>query len=210
MNAHPRAPRYVVTGTDTGIGKTVFSAALAGALGALYWKPVQAGLDEETDSQTVARLSGATVLPEGYRLKLPASPHKAAAAEGIAIAPDGLTLPATDKPLVVEGAGGLLVPLTEETLFIDLFARWGVPLILCARTALGTINHTLLSLEAIRARAIPLLGIAFQGEAQPDSERVICKFGGAKRLGRLDPVAPLDAAHLKKAFAAGFAMEDFR
>ena len=199
---------YVVTGTDTGIGKTVFAAGLSHALQAIYWKPVQAGL-ENSDTQTVTRLSAARVLPETYRLKLAASPHKAAAAEGVAIDPDRLVLPDTDAPLVVEGAGGLLVPLTEDTLFIDVFARWNVPLVLCAGTHLGTINHTLLSLEAIRARKIPLLGIAFIGEANEDSERIICKIGNAKRLGRLGPVAPLDTVHLSRAFAAGFDLKDF-
>jgi dethiobiotin synthetase len=201
---------FIVTGTDTGIGKTVFSAALAGALNATYWKPVQAGLEDETDSQTVARLAGVTVLPEAYRLKLPASPHRAAAEEGITIDPARLVLPQTAQPLVVEGAGGLMVPLTPEILFIDLFARWQAPLILCARTSLGTINHSLLSLEAIRTRNIPLLGIAFIGEANPDSEATICRLGRARRLGRLDPIASLNRATLAYAFAAGFDPGDFR
>jgi dethiobiotin synthetase len=201
---------FVVTGTDTGIGKTVFAAALASALGARYWKPIQAGLEPETDSQTVARLMGVPVLPEAYKLKLAASPHRAAAAEGVAIDPVSLTLPHGDRPLVVEGAGGLLVPLNQSTLYIDVFARWGRPLILCARTSLGTINHTLLSLEAIRTRNIPLLGIAFLGEANPDSEETICRLGRARRLGRLGPVSPLDGAHLARAFAAGFALGDFQ
>jgi dethiobiotin synthetase len=202
-------PRFVVTGTDTGIGKTVFAAALTGAIRGVYWKPVQAGLEEETDSETVSRLSGRPVLPEAYRLKLPASPHRAAAAEDIAIDAAALYFPETNAPLVVEGAGGLLVPLNEDTLFIDIFARWSLPLILCARTSLGTINHTLLSLEAIRARRIPLLGIAFIGEGNDDSERIICRFGSAKRLGRLGPVAPLESANLAAAFAAGFHRQDF-
>jgi dethiobiotin synthetase len=202
--------RFLVTGTDTGIGKTVFAAALTAALGGVYWKPVQAGLDGETDSETVPRLSGAPVLPEAWRLKLAASPHKAAAAEGVRIDADALTLPQTDRPLVAEGAGGLLVPLNERALYIDVFARWGVPLILCAATRLGTINHTLLSLEAIRARDIALLGIAFIGEANDDSESIICRLGNAKRLGRLDPVAPLDGEHLAAAFARGFDIGDFQ
>jgi dethiobiotin synthetase len=201
---------FVVTGTDTGIGKTVFAAALTGALSAHYWKPVQAGLDDETDSQTVARLSGQPVLPEAWRLAMPASPHRAAAAEGVAIDPQALVLPKIDGTLVVEGAGGLLVPLDPDTLFIDVFARWAAPLILCARTSLGTINHTLLSLEAIRARAIPLLGVAFLGDANADSEAIICRLGKARRLGRLGPVAPLDRTHLRAAFDAGFDLGDFR
>lgn len=124
--------------------------------------------------------------------------------------PAKLVLPSIDAPLIVEGAGGLLVPLTEDALFIDVFARWNLPLILCARTSLGTINHTLLSLEAIRARGIRLLGVAFLGEAHDGNERIICKIGGAKRLGRLARVSPLKRENLVRAFAAGFDPGDFR
>jgi len=205
----------VVTGTDTGLGKTVFAAALAGALGASYWKPVQAGLptsenESETDSQTVSRLAGVSVLPEIYRLKMPASPHRAAAAENITIDPARLRLPEIPTPLVVEGAGGLMVPLTQDCLFIDIFARWQAPLVLCARTSLGTINHTLLSLEAIRRRNITLLGIAFMGAANEDSESIICRLGRARRLGRLAPIAALSRASVADAFAAGFDPRDFQ
>ena len=201
--------KFVVTGTDTGLGKTVFAAALTAALEGIYWKPIQAGLENETDSEVVARLSQRPVLQEIYRLALPASPHKAAAAEGITINPARLVLPHPDMPLIVEGAGGLLVPLTEGTLFIDVFARWNVPLILCARTALGTINHTLLSLEAIRTRAIPLLGVAFIGAANDESQRIIAKFSGAKILGRLPQIALLNTDILARAFAEGFDVKDF-
>jgi dethiobiotin synthetase len=200
--------QFIVTGTDTGLGKTVFAAALTQALGGIYFKPVQAGLDG-TDTETVRQLTGARTLLEIYRLKLAASPHKAAAAEGVTIDPTKLVLPQTDAPLIVEGAGGLLVPLTQDTLFIDVFARWNAPLILCARTSLGTINHTLLSLEAIAARAIPLLGVAFIGEANEDSEGIICKLGRTKRLGRLGPVMPLDGPNLACAFADEFDVKDF-
>lgn len=201
--------QFVVTGTDTGLGKTVFAAALTHALGGVYFKPVQCGLEGETDTQIVARLSGRPALPERFALTLAASPHRSAAAQGVAIDPADLTLPQTDAPLIVEGAGGLLVPLTEDALYIDVFARWKAPLILCARTQLGTINHTLLSLEAIRARNIALLGIAFIGQANEDSERIIVKLSGAKRLGRLAPVSPLTRENLAGAFAAGFDVSDF-
>jgi dethiobiotin synthetase len=117
----------IVTGTDTGIGKTVFSAGLVQALGAVYWKPVQSGLEEETDSQIVARLSGRPALPEGYIFDLPASPHLSAEAEGAEIDPGTLNLPMTDEVLVAEGAGGLMVPLNRDTLYLDLFARWRAP-----------------------------------------------------------------------------------
>ncbi|MEW6122358.1 MAG: dethiobiotin synthase [Pseudomonadota bacterium] len=204
--------RLIVTGTDTGIGKTVFSAALAAALGAFYWKPVQSGLEEATDSETVSRVGGvpaARILPEAYRLKLPASPHLAAEAEGVEIDPDRLVLPPHD-PLVVEGAGGLMVPLTRRLLTIDLFARWGLPVALCARTQLGTINHTLLSIEALKARGIPLKGIAFIGAEMADSQDVIAAFSGVKVLGRLPPLDPLTPESLAAAFRQAFAIQDFQ
>jgi dethiobiotin synthetase len=197
--------RFVVTGTDTGIGKTVFAAGLCGLLGARYWKPVQAGVPG--DREMVAELAGAETLSEVYRLKLPASPHQSAAEEGITIDPDALMPP--DGDAVIEGAGGLMVPLTRQTLFIDVFARWQIPLILCAPTALGTINHTLLSVAAIRARAIPLYGVAFIGEANEESESIIAELGQVKRLGRLPPVKPLTRENLRAVFAANFDTRDF-
>lgn len=201
---------FVVTGTDTGIGKTVFSAALADALGASYWKPVQAGFDGETDRESVTRLSGCAALPEAYRLRLPASPHLAAEAEGVEIAPDRLSLPAVEGPLVIEGAGGAMVPLNREFLFIDLFARWGLPVILCARTSLGTINHSLLSLKALRAAGCAVLGIAFIGKAEPEVEKTISDFGAVPRLGRLPFLDPLTPAALSAAFRANFDLAPFR
>jgi dethiobiotin synthetase len=197
--------RFVVSGTDTDIGKTVFCAGLAGMLGARYWKPVQAGLPG--DSETVAALAKAEIVPEAHRLKLAASPHQAAAAEGIVIDPDRLVPP--DGPVVIEGAGGLMVPLTRQILFIDVFARWRIPLILCARTRLGTINHTLLSVEAIRVRNIPLQGVAFIGEANEESEKIITKIGRVKRLGRLPMIRPLTAERLAQTFGAAFEAKDF-
>ena len=195
---------FVVTGTDTEIGKTVFAAALAGHLGARYWKPVQAGLDDGSDRETVAALSGQTVLPEAYRLTTPCSPHQAAAIDGVTIDPARLALPEGEGPLVIEGAGGVLVPLGEDLLYADLFARWGLPVVLVARTLLGTINHSLLSLEALRARGVPIAGIAFVGDENAESERVICAIGHTRRLGRLPWLDPLDAVTLRAAFAAGF------
>ncbi|MER9927561.1 dethiobiotin synthase, partial [Mesorhizobium sp. M0048] len=134
--------RIVITGTDTGIGKTVFSAGLAGLLDGFYWKPVQSGLDGETDSEVVARLAGlpsGRVLPEAYRLKSPLSPHRSAEIDDVSIEAADLSFPVLPTPLVIEGAGGLMVPLNRRTRFIDIFEQWQLPVILCARTALGTI-----------------------------------------------------------------------
>ncbi|HWV12692.1 MAG TPA: dethiobiotin synthase [Sphingobium sp.] len=196
--------RFVVTGTDTDIGKTVFAAGLAGALGAFYWKPVQAGVDPEGDKETVARLGGlphTQILPEAYRLKTPASPHLAARIDGVEVSLDKLTLPQVDGPLVVEGAGGVLVPVSETLLMADLFAHWQLPVILCARTALGTINHSLLSIEALRSRGVPLAGIAFIGDPHEENERIIPQLAKVPSLGRLPRLDPLDATSLKAAFA---------
>ena len=197
--------RFVVSGTDTNIGKTVFCAGLAGMLGARYWKPVQAGLPG--DSDVVAELAGVEIVPEAYVLQMPASPHQAAAEEDIAIDPDSLTPP--DGPVVIEGAGGLMVPLTRQVLYIDVFARWKLPLILCARTRLGTINHTLLSIEAVRRRDIPLHGVAFIGEPNDESEKIICEIGKVKRLGRLPVIEPLTPGRLAGVFAKTFDRADF-
>ena len=205
----------VVTGTDTDVGKTVFAAGLVAALGAYYWKPLQAGLDGGTDSDIVQRLSGAgadRVLPEAYRLTLAASPHLAAEHDGIELDVERLArLPAPpgEAPLVIEGAVGLMVPVTRRTLQIDLFARWSAPVVLVAATRLGTINHTLLSIEALRRRQIPLVGVAFVGPEKADTERTITEMGGVRRLGRLPHLDPLDGPRLRAAFASNFQTADF-
>lgn len=199
--------RIVVTGTDTGIGKTVFSAGFANLLDGFYWKPVQSGLDGETDSEVVARLSGLPaerVLPEAYRLQSPLSPHRSAEIDGVSIETAELSLPAVPGPLVIEGAGGLMVPLNRQTRFIDIFEQWQLPVILCARTALGTINHTLLSIEALRARSIPLIGIVFIGDEVADTQKTIVEFGGVPQLGRLPHLDPLTSKTLRGAMTAGF------
>ena len=204
--------RFVITGTDTDIGKTVFAAALTGALGASYWKPIQSGLDSETDSQTVARLSPATatkILPEAYRLATPASPHLSAEIDGVVIDAGGLNPPDVDGPLVIEGAGGLLVPLSRQVLTIEIFARWGLPTILCARTRLGAINHALLSLRALATWKVPLAGVVFIGDEMADTQATIATFSGARILGRLPRVDPLNPESLRAAFAAHFNLADF-
>lgn len=202
--------RIVVTGTDTGIGKTVFAAGLAAALGATYWKPIQSGLDGDLSDSDAARQFGVQdILPEVYRLTEPLSPHRAAELDGVEIDPARLALPEIHGPLVIEGAGGLLVPITRSLLFADLFARWQVPTVLVARTALGTINHSLLSVEAMRTRGIPMLGLAFVGDGNDDNEATICALAGVKRLGRLPRLDPLDAQTLERAFTANFRNEDF-
>jgi len=202
----------IVAGTDTGVGKTVFATALASALGAEYWKPIQAGLEGATDSETVADLGGLhgeRIHAEAYRLATAASPHRAAELDGLEIDPARLQLPPHQRPLVIELAGGLMVPLTRSVLQIDVVAEWRLPVVLVARTSLGTINHSLLSIEALRGRGVEIAGIAFVGEENADSEEIIAARGRVKRLGRLPVISPLTAAGLASAFAENFVVGDF-
>jgi len=203
----------VVTATGTDIGKTVFAAALTAALDGRYWKPVQAGLDEGTDRERVLRLSGLSedrILPEAYALTTPCSPHRAAEIDGVEIAVDTLAPPTCDRPLVIEGAGGVLVPFTRSITFADIVARWQLPAVLIAATSLGTISHSLAAIEALRARGIAIRGVAFVGDAMEDSEATIAAMGGVKRLGRLPLLDPLTPASLAAAFAANFDLANFR
>jgi dethiobiotin synthetase len=189
---------FFVTGTDTDVGKTVAAAWLVAKLGACYWKPVQAGNHPETDSAIVRRLSGAAedrILPEAYVLPEPIAPHEAARRAGTAIDLARLMPPACDRPLVVEGAGGLLVPLDNKAYVIDLAAELHLPIVLVARSTLGTINHTLLSLEAIRRRGLPLAGVVVNGPETPHNRAAIERYGKAEIiaeipwLDRLTPAA---------------------
>jgi dethiobiotin synthetase len=203
---------YIVTGTDTGIGKTTVAAMLVLALDAVYWKPIQSGTEEGTDRQRVqalTQLPDDRLLPERYVLSQPLSPHRAAELDGIEIKAEALVLPAFDRTLVIEGAGGLMVPVTRNKLQIDVFADWSLPIILCARTALGTINHTLLSIEALRSRHMRLHGLIFVGDDNPDNMRTIADFSGARILGLVPRLDRIDRAALLDVFARGFRREDF-
>jgi dethiobiotin synthetase len=202
----------IVIGTDTNVGKTVFAAALADALGAHYWKPVQAGLTPETNSQTVAHLGGLSpdrIVPEVWRLPTPASPHIAARAADIKIDVAALHPPQSIVHVIIETAGGVMVPLTEDFLTIDLLARWRLPTILVARTELGTINHSLLTLEALRHRDIAVKGVAFVGNEDAAGQQTIATVGGVRQLGRLPRLDPLNLETLRAAFATHFSMQDF-
>jgi len=203
---------YIVTGTDTGIGKTTVAAMLVLALDAVYWKPIQSGTEEGTDRQRVqalTQLPDDRLLPERYVLSQPLSPHRAAELDGIEIKAKALVLPAFDRTLVIEGAGGLMVPVTRDKLQIEVFADWSLPIILCARTALGTINHTLLSIEALRGRHMRLHGLIFVGDDNPDNMRTIADFSGARILGHVPRLDRIGRAALLDVFARGFRREDF-
>lgn len=179
---------FFVTGTDTDVGKTLVAAWLLTQLDASYWKPVQAGVMPETDSSVVRRLAeieADRILPEAYVLPEAIAPHEAARRAGIAIDMAKFVPPVSDRPLVVEGAGGLMVPLTDTAYVIDLAAELHLPLILVSRSTLGTINHTLLSLEAIRRRGLPLAGVVINGPETPHNRAAI------ERYGRVEVIAEI-------------------
>lgn len=215
------AKRFIITGTDTDIGKTVFSAALMLGLegtGALphYWKPVQSGVSDGIDTHSVKSLTNLNkdrFLPESYVFSESLSPHRAAELDDSHIDIEALrskdSIPQVDGTLIVEGAGGLMVPLTRENLLINLFKKWQIPVILCARTGLGTINHTLLSLEAMWSRGIPVHGVAFIGERNVDNVKTIGQFSDTKILGTLPLIEDLNPETLKEAFDVNFDIEDF-
>jgi dethiobiotin synthetase len=193
--------RLVVCGTDTDVGKTVVSALLVQGLEATYWKPVQSGMEGGGDTGRVQQLLGLPperVWPEAYRLTAPVSPHWAAERDGVSIDPARLALPAGDSPLVVETAGGLLVPLRRDWLQIEQVAVWGLPVLLVARSGLGTLNHTLLSLEALSRRSIPVLGLVLNGDPHPDNPRTLEALGGVPVLAELPPLDPLDREGLER------------
>ncbi|MGE0394231.1 MAG: dethiobiotin synthase [Vicinamibacterales bacterium] len=196
-----------VTGTDTGVGKTVVSAGLVRALrpaGVGYWKPVQTGIESDNDTETVRRLAGcagAEVWDHGVRLERPVSPHLAARLAGRSVTVAGVLADAPDegnRAWVVEGAGGVLVPLNDRELMIDLMAALALPVVIAARSGLGTINHTLLTVEALRARAMPVAGIVFVGEPNHENRAAIeARSGGVRVLAELPMLAPLTADALE-------------
>jgi dethiobiotin synthetase len=197
--------QIIVAGIGTEIGKTVASAVVVEALQADYWKPVQSGGLEDSDTDTVRRLITNPVTqfhPEAYRLTQPMSPHAAAELDGITIELDKITLPQTTNSLVVELAGGLMVPLNERDLMIDLVQQLNLPVVLVSRNYLGSINHTLLSVEACLNRGISLPGIIFNGPTVPATERFILNYTGLPCLGRIGQEESMTTAVVSR-YAAG-------
>jgi dethiobiotin synthase len=198
-----------ITGTDTGVGKTVISAAVLhrhrDTAPLRYWKPVQTGIEQDDDTAEVRRLSLASeneIWPDGVRLQTPVSPHLAAQRAGVEITIEGLwkLLPADQDKIqwAVEGAGGVLVPLNPRDLMIDLMHALSLPVLVVSRSTLGTINHTLLTLEALRARSLRIAGVVMVGEKNGSNRAAIERYGRIPVIGEMPPLDPLDAASVGK------------
>lgn len=203
-----------VTGTDTNVGKTVLSALLVSALDAVYWKPIQTGAAEDRDRETVIKLAAipeAQTLQECYCFDPPVSPHLAAEASGVHIditciqPPNGLS-----RPLIAEGAGGILVPINDSELMLDLSRRLGFPVIIAARSALGTINHTLLTVRALRCAKVPIKGVVMIGPRNRDNERSVERFGDVSIVGWIPWLNKIDRRALLQVFRDNFDPQYFR
>jgi dethiobiotin synthetase len=186
-----------VTGTDTGVGKTVVSAALLCRYPqARYWKPIQTGIETDDDTAEVRRLTGLIQdRDEGVRLRNPVSPHLAAERAGTRIDLESLTEWATgnQESWIVEGAGGVLTPLNDTQTMANLMVRLGLPVVVVARTTLGTINHTILTIEALRARSLHVAGVVMVGDLNSDNRAAIERYGKVDVLAempRFDPLTP--------------------
>jgi len=186
--------RYFITGIGTDVGKTVASAIITEALEADYWKPIQAGDVQHSDTHKVAALvtnSNTKYHPNAFLLNTPMSPHAAAAIDGVTLKAALVVTPKTNnKKLVVEGAGGVLVPINDTETIVDLIEKTD-KIILVSRHYLGSINHTLLSIELLKQKGFTQIGILFNGEAHPTTEEIITKMTGVTILGRINELDSL-------------------
>jgi len=192
--------KYFVTGIGTDIGKTIASAILVEALKADYWKPIQSGDLDYSDSHKVRELVSNTTTkfhPESYRLKTPVSPHAAAKKDNIIISLKNIHIPKTSNNLIIEGAGGLLVPINDKESIIDLIQSLNAKVILLSQHYLGSINHTLLSIEALQQRKIPIEGILFNGDEEYETEKIILSKTALKNMGRIPILNSINKATIK-------------
>jgi len=179
--------KIFISGTDTNIGKTVIASWITLHTGFSYFKPIQSGAKEDSDTLEVKKLAHAKTYPETYSFQEPLSPHLAARLENTEIDLDTICLP-SEHNLIIEGAGGLLVPINSQYLVIDLIKKFEVPVILVSRASLGTINHTLLSLEVLRARHIKILGVIMNGESNPENKAAIEFYGNIPVLAEFPKI----------------------
>ena len=185
--------QYFITGIGTDVGKTVVSAIVAEALNATYWKPIQAGDLNQLDSGTVSSLTeNVTILPEGITLSQPMSPHAAAKIDGVNLELSDFELPKVEGNLIVEGAGGIMVPINDDGLMIvDVIEKFQLPVILVSRHYLGSINHSILTAEALNRKDIKIAGLVFVGEENKETESIILKITGASLIARIPEVSEL-------------------
>ena len=205
---------FFVTGTDTGVGKTVLSALLVAALDGVYWKPVQTGAIEGTDRNTVGLLSGISkdrLLPERYLFDPPVSPHLAAREAGVQISLDSFEFPdaPAGHPWIVEGAGGVMVPLNQHDLMLDLMRRLGLPVVVAARTSLGTINHTLLTVRALRDANLEVRGVVMIGACNIENRNAIEHYGATQVIGHIPILKEMNRATLLEVFEQNFDRQAF-
>lgn len=191
----------IISGIGTGIGKTFISAIFTEAFKADYWKPIQAGNLNNTDTDIVRSLvsnQDSVFHPEAYRLSTPASPHAAAALDNVLIDADKLLIPATTNTLIIETAGGLMVPLNNKDLNIDLIKKWNYPVVLVSKNYLGSINHTLLSIEACKSHNIKVCGIIFNGKSNLASEKLILDYTGIPCIAHINEESEINSSTVKK------------
>lgn len=193
--------KIMVAGIGTDVGKTIVSAILTTLLNGDYWKPIQCGEEENSDTATMKRWLDTTmhtIHRPAYSLKALLSPHHAARLENAAIDLSSIIIPKTSRPLIIEGVGGIFVPLTTRFLSIDLFKLWDCKWVIVSKHYLGSINHTLLTIEALQRLRLSILGIIFNGEPNPDSESAILEISQLPLLGRLYPETNLNQQTIQR------------
>ncbi len=193
--------KCIICGTDTDVGKTLISSFLVRGLQSFYWKPIQSGTETETDSQTIHRLSGVKkekILSEAYIFNKPVSPHWAAEIDGKEIEINLLNLPPIDSSLVIETAGGLMVPITRNFLQIEQIKKWNLPVIIVCKSSLGTLNHTLLTIEALKKRDIKILGLIINGKKHLDNPRTLKEFSKLPIIAEFPRLSNVDKNNLDR------------
>ena len=199
MSSHNNIFKFIICGTDTDIGKTLISSFFVKGLNSFYWKPIQSGIELQTDSQTVeklAQVSKEKIIKEAYVFTKPLSPHWAAEIDQKIINFDKLRLPKVQDSLIVETAGGLMVPITRNFLQIDQIKQWGLPVILVCKSSLGTLNHTLLSIEALKRRNIEIFGLVVNGEKHLDNPKTLVDFSGIPLIAEFPYIPKVDSNNL--------------
>ena len=199
MSSHNNIFKFIICGTDTDIGKTLISSFFVKGLNSFYWKPIQSGIESQTDSQTIvklAQLSKEKIIKEAYVFTKPLSPHWAAEIDQKTINFEKLRLPKVQGSLIVETAGGLMVPITRNFLQIDQIKQWNLPVIIVCKSSLGTLNHTLLSIESLKRRNIEILGLVVNGEKHLDNPRTLVDFSGIPLIAEFPYIEKMDSNNL--------------